>query len=200
MPSWSISTELAAYILFAVGIGLLGSKLWIAELAIAIMAPLVLASVHGDMNVTYDWGALRCVYGFGAGALCYRLHVKYLQGLKAPFFLMTIVEAVLATGAGLFVCYASPSRVGIASPYMFSFLVLAFAQEGGALSKVLKTRFIVSLGLLSYSIYMLQYFIQTLFYHAAPVFGYVLKQSDPIRGFRQGTRSGCFPSPLGRAI
>jgi peptidoglycan/LPS O-acetylase OafA/YrhL len=73
----------------------------------------------------------------------------------------SIVEACAIAGAVLFVTLADQSALSLLAPFVFAGVVLVFLSEAGALSHLLKARPLQTLGLLSYSIYMVHLFIGT---------------------------------------
>ena len=73
-PSWSISTEWWTYVTFALVCAWLGMRNWMLVLA-ALVAPVVLLHLsHTGMDTTYDWGLIRCVFGFALGVACFRIY------------------------------------------------------------------------------------------------------------------------------
>jgi len=69
-PSWSISAEFFTYLLFAAVIFATGRRAWIWLVAAAVTAPFsLLAFSTSHMDVSFDFGFIRCLYGFSLGAL-----------------------------------------------------------------------------------------------------------------------------------
>src|SRR6267143_1258388 len=65
IPSWSISTEFYTYVVFAVCLVGLRKHAWIALLLALIGGPVLIAALSDHyMNTHYDWGIIRCLYGF----------------------------------------------------------------------------------------------------------------------------------------
>ncbi len=72
-PSWSISAELMAYIAFA-AVSLWAPAGVLPAVGLALGSAIVVVAMSpGSMDVTYDLGTLRCLYGFFVGSLTYRL-------------------------------------------------------------------------------------------------------------------------------
>ena len=69
-PSWSLSSEFWTYLAFGALLLLYGRHIWMALLPVVVLAPVILDlySPH-MMDTTYDFGLVRCLYGFSAGAL-----------------------------------------------------------------------------------------------------------------------------------
>jgi peptidoglycan/LPS O-acetylase OafA/YrhL len=158
-PSWSISTELWAYVVFALVTMTVGLRNWMIA-ALAIAAPLFLLAVtRSGMDVTYDWGLVRCLFGFALGVACARLH-RWHDGRLAPAAapLATAVESLALVAVVWFVSFAGKSNWSLLAPFVFATAVLVFASERGAFSRLLQQPLFRWLGTLSYSIYLTHYF------------------------------------------
>ena len=69
-PAWSISTEFFAYVAFAACLIALRKRAWIAAALALTAGPLLIAALsERNMDTTYDWGIIRCIYGFAAGVV-----------------------------------------------------------------------------------------------------------------------------------
>lgn len=158
-PSWSISTELWAYVVFALVSAAFGLRNWMLWL-VALAAPVFLLQVtRTGMDVTYDWGLVRCVFGFALGVACARLHRRRGErgaAIAAP--LATLLEGAAVVAVIWFVSFAGKSNWSLLAPFVFMAAVLVFAQEGGWVSRALRLPLIRWLGTLSYSIYLTHYF------------------------------------------
>ena len=159
LPSWSISTEFYTYVLFAACVVALRGRAWVA-IAVALTAGPILIAVlsDGNMATVYDWGMIRCVYGFAAGAMAWRVY-RSGDGLRR-WLSGSIAELVALVLVVVFVSTAGASILSIAAPYLFALVVLVFAFEGGKASAVLKLRPLVFLGTVSYSVYMTHAFVE----------------------------------------
>ncbi|RUV18776.1 acyltransferase [Mesorhizobium sp. M7A.F.Ca.MR.245.00.0.0] len=166
-PSWSISAEFFAYLLFAGVVFVAGARAWIWFVAAAVTAPLFLLgfSTH-HMDVSFDFGFIRCLYGFSLGALLAWFQHDSIAGARqalvrsGPRMDWTLAEIVMVTVIVLFVSLAGGNDFGIAAPLVFALALFLFAHEGGWISALLRTPFILTLGALSYSIYMVHIFVQ----------------------------------------
>ncbi|WFU25728.1 acyltransferase [Bradyrhizobium sp. CB1717] len=155
--SWSISAEFAAYVIFAAVVGRIGTGVWPWLLPI-VAGPVVLATISPDgMNATYDYGIVRCLYGFALGVVCFDLRERFpvLRRRLAPS-----VETWLEAGSFMLVVFyvsvaGSSVILQVASPLVFSLVVLVFAREAGAVSRRLTVPSMLLIGTLTYSIYML---------------------------------------------
>lgn len=155
--SWSISAEFAAYVIFAAVVSRIGPTIWPWLLPI-IAGPVVLATISPDgMNATYDYGLVRCLYGFALGVLCFDLRERF-PALRRR--LAASVETWLEAGSFMFVVFyvsvaGSSVVLQVASPLVFSLVVLVFAREAGAVSRRLTVPPMLLIGTLTYSIYLL---------------------------------------------
>ena len=167
VPSWSISTEFYTYIVFALFLIGLRKQAWIAVLLAMTGGPALIAALsEHHMNIQYDWGIIRCLYGFAAGVLAWSAYEKWggnlgrwLSGSVAEWAALGLIVA--------FVSMAGPTFFSIAAPYLFALVVLVFAFEGGTLSAILRLRPLVFLGTISYSIYMTHVFVERRMFEAA---------------------------------
>ncbi|MDR3373301.1 MAG: acyltransferase [Ancalomicrobiaceae bacterium] len=165
-PSWSISVEFYTYVLFALAvtvsarIGAGGRVVLFAGLALAGALITVGWSTNG-MDVTYDLGFFRCVYGFFFGAIAEWL---YAGSISPRFARMsrastTILELAAVSLTIVFVSNAERYAVSFLAPVVFLPVVLIFAGQRGLLSAVLSSRPMRAIGDWSYSIYMIHAFI-----------------------------------------
>lgn len=161
--SWSISAEFAAYLVFAAIVLRLGTTLapWIA-FALAGPAILYALSPYG-MNTSYDFGFVRCIYGFSMGVICFWLHDHiFRHRSEQQFNKDTLVECVVAGGAVIYVIFADRSLLlSVASPFVFALVVITFARQAGGLSRLMMSRPFLFVGTLTYSIYMLHPFVRS---------------------------------------
>jgi peptidoglycan/LPS O-acetylase OafA/YrhL len=166
-PSWSISVEFYAYILFAFIIVYIRkhTELFIAFLSCA--CGLALYFVAGELYAKLDYGFLRCVFGFGFGALTwslYRLIAPTLEQKAKNWKFTSLLEALILLVTCIYIAYFSFNGLSFFAPLIFSIVILVFAIEGGLLSKMLKMKAFVFIGMLSYSIYMVHLFISGKFF------------------------------------
>ncbi len=151
IPSWSISAEVWTYAVFAFVVVL--ARRWSVPAAIAIAclgAGVVAVYSPRLLAVDFDLGFFRCLYGFFCGHLIYRLARAVPVYLPMPTLIETGMLAVLV----LFVASAGGTSLEFAAPLVFGAVVLVFAFERGAISRLLKSPPLRGLGLVSYSVYM----------------------------------------------
>jgi len=131
IPSWSISTEFYTYAVFALCLVGLRRHAWIALLLAMIGGPVLIALLSGrNMATVYDWGIIRCIYGFGAGALSWNIHRKWNEKI-GKWLSGSVVEWGALALVIVFVSVAGTTRLSIAAPYVFALVVLVFAFEAG---------------------------------------------------------------------
>ncbi|RWC75825.1 MAG: acyltransferase [Mesorhizobium sp.] len=201
-PSWSISAEFFAYLLFAGVVFIAGARAWIWFVAAAVTAPLFLLgfSTH-HMDVSYDFGFIRCLYGFSLGALlAWFQHdsiarARQVLVANGPRVSWTLAEIIMVAVIVLFVSLAGDNDAGIAAPLVFALALFLFAHEGGWISALLRTPFMLTLGALSYSIYMVHIFVQARLINVAGLverklglglIGDIVLRGGPATGFGPG--------------
>jgi peptidoglycan/LPS O-acetylase OafA/YrhL len=153
-PSWSISCEFLAYVLFSALVltGLARHRLF--PPVAAVTAATLYAGVAygwGTLDVTYDWGILRCVAGFLLGMVIYRarddIQSINWQGLagagEVVLLILLIATLSFASGATL-----------VMSVAVFVGLVALLQFDHGPIAWILMSRPAQFLGRVSYSIYM----------------------------------------------
>ena len=162
-PSWSIAVEAWCYLLFAVAVRSLGPRLGIAMIGVVVAAPLLLLALAGGINTSFDFGLVRCVYGFALGVLCWAAWQRWGAAALARTNGWTAAEIAIAAAVVGFVTLAGSTPWNLLGPPLFAVAILVFAREGGAVSRVLTTPVPLLLGTLSYSIYMVHAYIQARF-------------------------------------
>lgn len=170
-PSWSISTELFAYLLFGATVLALCRFAILAFVSAILVAPLFLLALSPDyMDATWDFGFIRCVYGFAFGVLVHMLFVRIGEAPRRDPETMaawTFAECATVIAVVLFVSTGHANAMSLLTPVIFGFAVFIFAHEGGMASRLLMARPFLTLGALSYSIYMTHMFVQARMMNAA---------------------------------
>ncbi len=180
-PGWSIATEFWTCLLFAFIATWWPRKLnVILILAACVSLTLIFfKSAHG-MNVTYDYGMVRCLAGFAIGVLTYAVWNR-LNAFEFDERLAFVLEVMCVVFTILFVAAVWQSNYSILAPLVFAIVVLVFAAERGPVSSLLKSRGFLILGAFSYSIYMVHLLVEMLLVDAA-------KYADVEFGFRLITK------------
>jgi peptidoglycan/LPS O-acetylase OafA/YrhL len=157
--SWSISCELAAYLVFSMVAltGLLRSRLFfLAGSLIAVASYAALALERGTLDVTVDWGIIRCLAGFFLGMLTYQFNRRDILGqsrilIGACGIAVTIaVVLTMAFGSGPLIAFVIPL-------FVIAIALLQFDQ--GLIAHLLISPVAQFLGRISYSIYMVHGFL-----------------------------------------
>jgi peptidoglycan/LPS O-acetylase OafA/YrhL len=127
-----------------------------------VISPFLLFALgtHG-MDTTQDFGFIRCVYGFSAGVLCFHIYKQFeAESARQITKADTLLEVLGVIGIVIFVQSAGRGTLTFVAPFIFGFSVIVFARERGFISRALYSAPFVVLGSLSYSIYMVHFFIQ----------------------------------------
>ena len=166
-PSWSISVEFYTYILFAFILTYTGRfSLYVVALC-AFISFMIVFTHHPHLYAKLDYGFFRCVYGFACGALTWEIYKKWghkFQELIQGKIKINMLELGVLVLSMIYINYYSFGKLSFFVPIVFSIVVLLFAFEGGVFSRVLKHKFFLLLGMLSYSIYMTHIFIAGKFF------------------------------------
>jgi peptidoglycan/LPS O-acetylase OafA/YrhL len=155
-PSWSISTEWAAYLVTAAIFAILPRPRWrLAALAAIGLGCLAVLAVAGgnELDAPMLYRLPRCLYGFAVGAMVYAASRRFaVFGPRGAFALQC--AAIIGTGAIL----ANLDRVpdlDLAFPAVTGVLLLgAVSDRSSPMFRLLTARPAQLLGRLSYSLYM----------------------------------------------
>lgn len=153
--SWSVSTELMAYLLFPIiAIWAFSRLFWLQAVAAVLLLVAVVTSglgVQGPMDVVNGTSVLplaRCLAGFAFGVMAYRFALqpwcRRVFGHDAMFVLICVLMAIgfRIPGGDLMVALLCP------------LLVLTTFYDGPLVRALLSNRLVYHLGLISYSIYL----------------------------------------------
>ena len=189
-PSWSISTEFFAYLVFAACVLSFRKHLWVPVTLALAVSPIILAlGYDGYISTTHDLAFVRCLYGFAAGVLVYHLYIRARAGratLANDTTLATLLELACVVAVFGFVSFAGLGVWSLAAPVVFGVTVLIFSWEAGAVTCWLRARPLLVPGMLSYSVYMMHRFV----YAVASGVGRVLQQVLDQRLFTKGILDG----------
>jgi peptidoglycan/LPS O-acetylase OafA/YrhL len=161
-PSWSIGCEAIAYILFGIA-ALAGVARWQsflpAALAVSAGSYALLLGVKGDLGATFDFGLLRCIGGFSLGvavAVCVNNRAVAPTLCNLPDAMISAITLGLAGTAAALLCVVDGYRELLLVP-VFALLVLFLQSDRGIFASMLRSRLFAFCGLVSYSIYMVNY-------------------------------------------
>lgn len=174
VPSWSIGTEIIAYIFFFFSF-LLAKKIklplkWF-YLFVSISCYAIIFYLKGpNIAQITEWAFLRCIAAFCLGVFLYYSLVNVQKSLSfagiheyISFFAMLL--AVTLVSVNQYFAYVAV--------VLFAYVILVFAQEtNGLLGSILEHNWAKSLGKWSYSIYMIHMLFVSSF---ADAFEHVLK-------------------------
>jgi len=194
--SWSISTEFYTYVIFAACWVSLRKHVWIVLFVAMVGGPVLVATLsEHNMATEYDWGIIRCVYGFAAGVVSWNVYRRWNDRLKR-WLSGTIAEWGAIGLIFAFVSASGTTLLSVAAPYVFGLVVLVFAFGTGSASAILRLRPLVFLGTISYSIYMTHYFIARRLFDA----GRVLDKLGHIDPFTRREIDGQYFDVLGSQL
>lgn len=178
-PSWSISTEFFAYIVFFVTAITIdrAQRIWVPLALSAVLYAVIFLVIqpHG-LDITYDHGFIRCIAAFYLGVFIFRLRAHgtldsvsvRLLSVVEIITLAAVVATVSAAGSGY--------PMIITAILSFGALVFVFAtKNGGTVSRILDLSLVRKIGVWSFSIYMTHRLIQ---FGASNVFEFIL-EIDP---------------------
>ncbi|MEJ8629560.1 acyltransferase [Sphingomonas sp. I4] len=150
-PAWSISVEFWTYGIFATLAVLAGRRLIPVATAIVIVCAVLIGAVFEQhLDVSSDYGIVRCLYGFMLGTCVAN---AFRRGWLKP--LAGTVAEVAVTLATVAILFAGNSAWSVLATPVFALAIAVFANEGGVVSRALHAHPIERLGLWSYSIYMI---------------------------------------------
>lgn len=167
IPAWSISTEFAAYILcpllIAIGVSPCVGRKWGLAALMTLLAWSIgfIFKISGEQSIggsIPSIGLIRCVLEFWIG-LC-------LGGICRNTVVMSDSKRLLHTGGILFVVAASSMLFYFEIndywfiPLSFAFLIYMLSAGDVLFSKILAINGIHYLGLISYSTYLVHFFVK----------------------------------------
>ena len=176
-PSWSISTEWAAYLLFPIGVfvGLRLPRRWsVLGLAVSFLVLVVIAygpawiahsemrHRHGPLDIASSYAlgtTLRCLASFYIGLVAYRFR-----------------DLIPARGAGVFLglmlvllCFKGSDLALIPT---FALLIMSLSSDEGWVARLLKNPVFYWLGVISYALYLIHDLVLRIVFKAIPAAGF----------------------------
>ncbi|KIO75743.1 hypothetical protein TH53_18905 [Pedobacter lusitanus] len=175
IPSWSISAEFAAYLLFPlIALSINRKKivsvilllLFVVAAYYAIMYLLPRKNplypsipVPHNLNTTFDYGYIRGIAGFTTGILVY---LVYQLTAVRKLFSSDLVSLLFILGMTIAMHFSLNDGITV---FLFAGLVLSFTANKGRIAKFCNRKFMQFLGDISYSVYLMQIFLQEPFSH-----------------------------------
>ena len=172
-PSWSLSAEWAAYMVFPLLALFMSQKKRLSRIVLPIgiviayfalvflIPPMGIGNadrlVLHKLDVTYDYGYIRGIAGFTLGMLCYGL---YLDDRTRRYLSKDRVAVILAATA-LICMHFGTNDLFLILP--FAGITLCFAANSGYIHKACNASVLQFLGKVSYSIYLVQWIATDLF-------------------------------------
>ncbi|GGH80104.1 hypothetical protein GCM10011379_50480 [Filimonas zeae] len=173
IPSWSISAEMISYLLFAIAVFAVSASgafkkrnLVYSFLIVTAVAITAIATGSGLLTWSYDFGFLRGIAGFFTGVLCFNFFQARYDAVKdSSNIIFHVAEPACLIAIIASVCMANKLKeAGYLYDILFFIAVFVFAFEKGFVSAGLKkVNFLKSLGMYSYSVYMIHALFISLF-------------------------------------
>ncbi|MGL4488062.1 MAG: acyltransferase family protein [Rhizobiaceae bacterium] len=166
-PSWSISTELCAYVAFGIAMTCFGRNGLKVMAALAMVCPFALWIWSPTLlDVTNGYAILRCLYGFAFGVMTYQIFIQRFADKGAVISPRTWSFCEAGTLLAIFglIILGGNNSFSFFAPIIFAAAILVFVHEGGVISRLLRTRPFTMIGALSYSIYMVHMTVQAVLY------------------------------------
>jgi peptidoglycan/LPS O-acetylase OafA/YrhL len=150
IPSWSISAEIFAYLLFPVLIASRTSRpvLTWAVCLLIIIGFYAVAVWHGSLDITIIWSPLRCLAGFLLGVIVFFARHR-IERIPEAVLSFAQVASVVGIAAALILPVSDVAVIPT-----FVVLVATTWTDQGMLSRLLKGRAATALGHWSFSIYL----------------------------------------------
>lgn len=143
IPSWSISAEAFAYLLFPTMVILHSKAPRVCRIVMLVGSAAFYTLIGNSLDITVGLAPLRCLAGFSLGMLLFHYRDKAIHlGLQ------------IASCLWIIVVLAIPSADPLIVP-AFALLVLSTWRDQGPLAKTLSSRPLRWLGEVSYSIYLM---------------------------------------------
>lgn len=153
VPAWSIASEIWTYFLFAFVFAVAKRHVPVVSVVLALVAGAAVMSYSPHLDVTFDGGVLRCIFGFGLGVATYHAFRRFGtvggSAWELAVLALTVIYASFAEGRATFL-----------APFVFALMIFVLSSQRGVVSRVLSAKPFQFLGLTSYSIYMIHVFIQ----------------------------------------
>jgi peptidoglycan/LPS O-acetylase OafA/YrhL len=172
IPSWSISAELFAYLVFAAVLFFARRNATLVAVVIFVAAWSASVATAVNVDLFSHLASIRAVAGFFAGVLVYAAYQNF-ERANWSLWLATLLEGAAVGAVLIYLGFFSRHEVAPWSTPIFAAAVFIFASERGLVSALLKSQPLQVLGMLSYSIYMTHPLISTFFNAGSKVLGHI---------------------------
>src|SRR5262249_60418444 len=128
---WSICVEFYPYVVFAACIIGLRKHAWVAALFAITAGPVLIAVLsERNMETAWDWGIIRCIFGFAAGVISWRVYHRW-GGVLQKWFSGSVAERGAIALVVAFVSLARTSLASVPAPSRFALAAIlpAFARR-----------------------------------------------------------------------
>ena len=148
-PSWSISAEMIAYILFAMVLYCFRKYRSLTYIATAVIPFLILFIPHNNYYLLFE-GPL----GFFSGVFVFQIFHAFKIPFRANVRVATVLEFFLALLTIVMICFNNSIQSGYLYTFMFSCVIYVYAWGNGWISEQLKRSLFQKVGKYSFSIYL----------------------------------------------
>jgi peptidoglycan/LPS O-acetylase OafA/YrhL len=163
--AWSIGAEWWTYVVAIFILPLVYRKKNFQILLLALIAIAALCSMvyfRKNLDITFDYGFVRCISEFLLGSVVYQL---YLKSIGKKWLAIDIVFGVFML---LLILIFHIKLHDLFTIPIFCFLILSSVYNEGTINRILESKLPVYLGKISYSIYMMHGFWFMVFWFCLP--------------------------------
>lgn len=179
-PSWSISAEIVAYIVFCISIVYIrkfsSGYRSVMFLGISLLSITIIRLIFNSFNIelTNNYSMLRCMFGFFIGCFTYEMYhqIAARSGGSQQFTLWEILTLSVSLLATMYL----PEELNFVLPVFYAATILCFAFEKGKMSSWFTNKLFLTIGTLSYSIYMTHAAVAVVF----EIILKVIKKDSPV--------------------
>jgi len=157
LPSWSLSAELFCYLIFAALLTINGAKRKLVLVALSCMAVLfycLCMAASSDVDEIFRLSTVRAASAFTIGILLF-LGRRAISALSEKS--LTVIQMVACTALLLVLHFGLTDILAI---ILMALIVWVTWEDRGYLCRCLDTRYLHTIGVLSFSIYMWHYLIK----------------------------------------